>query len=61
MKTELDKFCSLINEVKVAMMTTGRPGHLESPAMANQKPVVLFELAQGWTRVREWNRAMRIS
>ena len=38
MKTELDKFYSLIDEIKVAMMTTRRPdGHLESRAMANQK------------------------
>ena len=38
MKTELDKFYGLIDEIKVAMMTTRRPdGHLESRAMANQK------------------------
>lgn len=38
MNTELDKFYNLIDEIKVAMMTTRRPdGHLESRAMANQK------------------------
>lgn len=38
MKSELDKFYSLIDEIKVAMMTTRRTdGHLESRAMANQK------------------------
>lgn len=38
MKPELDKFYALIDEIKIAMMTTRRPdGHLESRAMANQK------------------------
>ena len=38
MKTELEKFYGLIEDIKVAMMTTRRPdGHLESRAMANQK------------------------
>ncbi len=38
MKTELEKFYSLIDDIKIAMMTTRRPdGHLESRAMANQK------------------------
>jgi general stress protein 26 len=38
MKTQLDKFYDLIDEIAVAMMTTRRPdGHLESRAMANQK------------------------
>ena len=38
MKTELDKFYSLIDDIKVAMMTTRRPdGHLESRPMATQK------------------------
>jgi general stress protein 26 len=38
MKTELDKFYELIDEIKVTMLTTRRPdGHLESRAMANQK------------------------
>src|SRR4051812_19609689 len=38
MKTELDTFYDLIEEIEIAMMTTRRPdGHLESRAMANQK------------------------
>jgi len=38
MKSELDKFYGLIEEINIAMMTTRRPdGHLESRAMANQK------------------------
>jgi len=38
MKTELEKFYGLIDDIQVAMMTTRRPdGHLESRAMANQK------------------------
>ena len=38
MKAELDTFYNLIDEIKVAMLTTRRPdGHLESRAMANQK------------------------
>ena len=38
MKTELDTFYGLIDDIKIAMMTTRRPdGHLESRAMANQK------------------------
>jgi general stress protein 26 len=38
MKTELERFYGLIEEIKVTMMTTRRPdGHLESRAMANQK------------------------
>ena len=38
MKTELETFYGLIDDIHVAMMTTRRPdGHLESRAMANQK------------------------
>ena len=38
MNTELNRFYELIEDIKVAMMTTRRPdGHLESRAMANQK------------------------
>ena len=38
MKSELDTFYGLIDDIKVTMMTTRRPdGHLESRAMANQK------------------------
>lgn len=37
MKSELDKFYGLIDDIEVAVMTTRRPdGHLESRAMANQ-------------------------
>jgi general stress protein 26 len=36
--SELQKFYDLIDEIKIAMMTTRRPdGHLESRPMANQK------------------------
>jgi general stress protein 26 len=38
MKSELEKFYSLVDQIEIAMMTTRRPdGHLESRAMANQK------------------------
>jgi len=38
MKSDLEKFYSLIDDIEVAMMTTRRPdGHLCSRAMANQK------------------------
>jgi general stress protein 26 len=38
MKTELEKFYALVDEIEIAMMTTRRSdGHLESRAMANQK------------------------
>jgi hypothetical protein len=38
MKPEIEKLYGLIDDIKVAMMTTRRPdGHLESRAMANQK------------------------
>ena len=39
MNNELDKLYALIKEIKIAMMTTRRSdGHLESRAMATQKP-----------------------
>ena len=39
MNSELDKLYLLIKEIKIAMMTTRRSdGHLESRAMATQKP-----------------------
>ena len=39
MNNELDKLYALIKEIKIAMMTTRRrDGHLESRAMATQKP-----------------------
>ncbi len=38
MKTELEKFYSLIDDIEIAMMTTRRPdGYLISRPMANQK------------------------
>ena len=58
MKTELDKFYGLIDDVKVAMMTTrGSDGHLESRAMANQKRVdgadLWFVTAEGSGKLRD--------
>jgi general stress protein 26 len=58
MKTELDKFYGLIEEIKVAMMTTRRPdGHLESRAMANQKQAagadLWFVTAEGTGKLRD--------
>ncbi|MBA3269890.1 MAG: pyridoxamine 5'-phosphate oxidase family protein [Acidobacteria bacterium] len=39
MKTELQKLYALMDEIEIAMMTTRRrDGHLESRAMATQKP-----------------------
>ena len=39
MKTELDKFYALIEDIEVAMMVTRQVnGHLRARAMANQKP-----------------------
>ena len=58
MKTELDKFYGLIDEIKVAMLTTRRPdGHLESRAMANQKRAggadLWFVTAEGTSKLRD--------
>lgn len=58
MKTELDKFYGLIEEIKVAMMTTRRPdGHLESRAMANQKQAdgadLWFVTSEGSDKLRD--------
>jgi general stress protein 26 len=58
MKTELDKCYGLIEEIKVAMMTTRRPdGHLESRAMANQKQAagadLWFVTAEGTGKLRD--------
>jgi general stress protein 26 len=58
MKTELDKFYGLIEEIKVARMTTRRPdGHLESRAMANQKQAAGADLwsvtAEGTGKLRD--------
>jgi general stress protein 26 len=58
MKSELDKFYALIDDIKIAMMTTRRPdGHLESRAMANQKRAegadLWFVTADGTDKVRD--------
>ena len=58
MKTELETFYDLIDDIKVAMMTTRRPdGHLESRAMANQKRAdgadLWFVTAEGSGKLRD--------
>ena len=58
MKPELDKFYDLIDDIKIAMMTTRRPdGHLESRAMANQKRAdgadLWFVTAEGSEKLRD--------
>jgi general stress protein 26 len=58
MTTELDRFYRLIDDIKVAMMTTRRPdGHLESRAMASQKRAdgadVWFVTAQDTGKLRD--------
>lgn len=58
MTNELKKFYGLIDEIKVAMMTTRRPdGHLESRAMANQKRAdgadLWFVTAEGTGKLRD--------
>ena len=58
MKTELDKFYALIDEINIAMLTTRRPdGHLESRAMANQKRAegadLWFVTAEDTDKVRD--------
>ena len=56
--TELDKFYGLIDDIKIAMMTTRRlDGHLESRAMANQKRAtgadLWFVTAEGSEKLRD--------
>ncbi len=58
MKTELEKFYGLIEDIKVAMLTTRRPdGHLESRAMANQKAAdgadLWFVTEEGSSKLRD--------
>jgi len=58
MKTELDKLYALIKEIEIAMMTTRRPdGHLDSRAMATQKPAsgadLWFVTAEGTGKLAE--------
>ena len=61
MNTELNKFYGLIDEIKIAMMTTRRPdGHLESRAMANQKRAdgadLWFVTTEGSDKLRDIER-----
>ena len=45
MKTELEKFYALVEDIDTTMMTTRRAdGHLRSRAMANQKPAAGADL-----------------
>ena len=58
MATELDKFYSLIEDIKIALMTTRRPdGHLESRPMATQKRApgadLWFVSAQNTAKLRD--------
>jgi general stress protein 26 len=58
MTPELDKFYALVDDIKVAMMTTRRPdGHLESRAMATQKRAIgadlWFVTAEGTAKLRD--------
>jgi general stress protein 26 len=58
MNAELDTFYGLIEQIKIAMMTTRRPdGHLESRAMANQKRAggadLWFVTAEGTDKLRD--------
>jgi general stress protein 26 len=57
-KSELETFYALVDEIEVAMMTTRRPdGHLESRAMANQKRAegadLWFVAADGTNKLRD--------
>jgi general stress protein 26 len=58
MKSELDKFYAMVDDIEVAMMTTRRAdGHLESRAMANQKRAagadLWFVSGAGTAKVRD--------
>jgi len=58
MSSELEKFYGVIDDIKIAMMTTRRPdGHLESRAMANQKRAdgadLWFVTAEGTDKLRD--------
>src|SRR5687767_13960070 len=57
MKSELEKFYRLVDDIKIAVMTTRRPdGHLESRAMANQKRMpgadLWFVTTEGTAKLR---------
>jgi general stress protein 26 len=58
MKSELEKFHALVDQIEIAMMTTRRPdGHLESRAMANQRKAagadLWFVTAEGAGKLRD--------
>ena len=58
MKTELEKFYALVDDIDTAMMTTRRAdGHLQSRAMANQKQAsgadLWFVTAKNTAKVRD--------
>ena len=58
MKTDLQKFYELADDIGIAMMTTRRPdGHLRSRAMANQKRApgadLWFVTSEGATKLAE--------
>ena len=58
MKDELDKLCSHIDDIEIAMMTTRRAdGHLRSRAMATQKRAegadVWFITLEGTQKLRD--------
>jgi general stress protein 26 len=58
MKTELETFYSMIDDIEIAMMTTRRSdGHLESRPMANQKRAsgadLWFVTAEGTAKLRD--------
>jgi len=58
MKTELEKFYRLAEDIEIAMMTTRRhDGHLRSRAMANQKRAdgadLWFVTSEGTAKLRE--------
>lgn len=58
MKHDLDKFYELVDDIKIAMMTTRRPdGHLESRAMATQKRAegadLWFVTEEGTAKLRD--------
>jgi len=66
MKTELDRFYGLIDEIEVAMMTTRRPdGHLESRAMANQKRAdgadLWFVTAEGGGKLSDFEQDAHVT
>lgn len=58
MANELDKMYDMIEGIEIAMMTTRRPdGHLESRAMATQKPAsgadLWFVTCEGTAKLRD--------